>query len=51
MHGQDTLPLHGENLSTMNGTNRNIVKIAPPFLSSNNGVEKNNMMQKAQNDL
>jgi hypothetical protein len=41
MHGQDTLPLHGENLSVMNQTNRNIVKTTPPFLSSNNKMEKN----------
>ena len=51
MHGQDTLPLHGENLATMNSTNRNIVKTAPPFLSSNNEVENYDMMQKVQNDL
>ena len=34
MHGQDTLPLHGKNLSVMNQTNGIIVETIPLFPSS-----------------
>ena len=42
MHGQDTLPLHGEHRSAMNEQKETVSKQLH-FYSSNNEVEKNDM--------
>jgi hypothetical protein len=42
IHGHYILPLHGKSLSAMNDQQEN-VETTPPFLSSNDEVEKNNM--------
>lgn len=51
IHCQDTDPLHGNNLAAMNWTNRHIVKTTPPFISSNNEVEKRTWGKTAKRPL
>jgi hypothetical protein len=48
MYGQDTVPLHRENLSVMNKQNKTFIEMTPPVDSSNGEVEKNKMTYKLE---